>query len=65
MRMVCQKLPRILNQKLMKTENTTVTPEAAAAKQAWSAPTFDCLSVSMDTTSTSLTGMDGNANSNT
>jgi len=65
MRMVCQKLPRILNQKLMKTEKTSVAPEATAAKQAWAAPTFDCLSVSMDTTAVNASGMDGNASSNT
>jgi len=59
MRMVCQKLPRILNQKLMKTENTSVAPEATTAKQAWSAPTLDCLSVSLDTALNANTGMDG------
>ena len=59
MRMVCQKLPRILNQDLMKTENISVAPEATAAKQAWAAPTLDCLSVSLETALTSVTGMDG------
>jgi hypothetical protein len=59
MRMVCQKLPRILNQDLMKTENISVAPEATAAKQAWSAPTLDCLSVSLETAATANLGMDG------
>lgn len=60
----CHNSTQILNQKPMNTENTSVKPEAAAAKQAWSAPTLDCLSVSSGTAATSNNGMDGGTTPN-